>query len=116
MDTSSPVADFSTTNTSFSNSYYGNIEDNRSGISERTAPIPQDLLEGIEDSELRVVQEKPTRRSHIAIMKDFDGDKTKYRSFHWQIGLYITANEDFKLEKKMIIFTLSYMMEGRAAW
>jgi hypothetical protein len=79
-------------------------------------PSPPRVLEGVaEEANLRTLHEKGTPHSHVATPKEFDRSHQVDKTFRRQVGLYITANEeDFTSEKKMILFALSYMTEGRA--
>jgi hypothetical protein len=52
---------------------------------------------------------------HVAVPINFSGKKEDYRHFWRQIRLFLTTNKrDFQSDDSMIIFALSYMMEGAA--
>jgi hypothetical protein len=53
--------------------------------------------------------------SHVAVPSAFLGQREDFKRFQWQIGIFITANEeDFQTDKAMILFTLSYMTNATA--
>jgi hypothetical protein len=64
------------------------------------------------EANLYLVSSEPSGHSHIAVPAFFSGRKEDFKCFWQQIGLFITTNEkDFTMEKSMILFSLSYMME-----
>jgi hypothetical protein len=53
--------------------------------------------------------------SHVTVPNTFSRWKDEFKWFHRKIGIFITANErDFDTDKSMILFILSYMVEGPA--
>ena len=60
-------------------------------------------------------ESRNSRNTRPAVPQSFDGDRDKGRVFWNSVQLYLTiCNKDFASEVDMILWTLSYMNEGRA--
>jgi hypothetical protein len=68
-----------------------------------------------QETNLPAVSSDPPHHLHIAVSTFFSGRKEDFKQFRRQIGLFITVNKrDFLTDKSMVLFALSYMMEGSA--
>jgi hypothetical protein len=68
-----------------------------------------------QETNICAVSSEPSGHLHVTVPTSFSGRKKDFKCFHQQIGLFITTNEnDFKTDKLMILFMLSYMTIGLA--
>jgi hypothetical protein len=70
-----------------------------------------------EEADIHPVPAEPSHHSHVAVPTFFNRRKEEFKCFQCQVELFITANKsDFRTDKSMTLFTLSYMTKGSELW